>query len=157
MKVSATYPRANLLETPLVLIQYIPSLNTMLIRWKQKPDDRSFQEAYWVALRYVGEIRLVTLFCTDLTTCGALGRGQEAWLNLEYYPEVHKTVKEDIYAAVVFSEDHFKAIVSNYLVSSDLQQQSFIHFNYFTQQEEALYWLGQLNRGRDLAVYTALS
>ncbi|MBF9254693.1 hypothetical protein I2I11_15415 [Pontibacter sp. 172403-2] len=68
---------------------------------------------------------------------------------------VYNVIKDNIYAAVVFSEEHFKAIVSNYQVASPAAQHQFINFTYFTDLEEALFWLQSIKKGPDTALLSA--
>ncbi|WP_347159114.1 hypothetical protein [Pontibacter chitinilyticus] len=95
------------------------------------------------------------LYCTDLSNIGALDREQEVWLNLEYYPMVHNLLQSDFYVAVVFSEEHFKAIVTNYQASAPAELYAFTHFTYFTAVDEAIHWLMSIKKGQDTALLPA--
>ena len=108
--------------------------------------------AYLHALQYVCENRRTYYFCTDQTLIGPLDREQEEWLSQEYYPKVYDCIQSEIYAAVVFTNSHFQAIVANYQVSAVLPQQRFILFNYFTKMQEALLWLSDVKKGQDEAL-----
>ncbi|WP_242928306.1 hypothetical protein [Pontibacter vulgaris] len=125
---------------------------SILMKWVKMPETAAFKEAYLSTLNYVAGHPYVKLYCTDLTLSGSLNREQEGWLYSEYYALVYNIIRDDIYAAVVFSEDHFKALVTNYLATPAVPNNDFIHFNYFTEQEEALSWLGDIYEGRYTAV-----
>ncbi|WP_147383245.1 hypothetical protein [Pontibacter oryzae] len=111
-----------------------------------------FKAAYLSALYFVETQPCIRLFYTDQILIGAFDAQQEGWLVQEFYPKVQHIITEDIWAAVVFSEDHFKAIVSNYKVPSALPVQRFIHFNYFTNRQEAELWLKEMKKGQNLLV-----
>jgi len=129
-----------------------PELEILQVTWKQKPTDAAFVEAYLQGLSFVQEHVKVKLYCTDLSTIGPLGREQEAWLTNVYYNKLYETIKADIYVGVVFSEEHFKAIVTNYTATEISAEHNFIHFNYFTDKLEAFYWLESVKKGRDTVV-----
>lgn len=136
-------------DTPYVSVSHKVDTDILLINWKRSPSVKQFKEVYAAALQYVHQTSFVTAFCTDLTAIGPLNREQEAWLMLEYYPKVFQTIKTNITAAVVFSEEHFKAIVTNYQQPTYLQRQEFIHFNYFTDFQEAMHWLVDIKKGQE--------
>lgn len=136
-------------ENPSVNIVLHEQDKILLIRWLKKPDTDQLIEAYLYALKYVCANGKTYFFCTDQTLIGSLNRDQEEWLNQEYYPKVYDCIKNEIYAAVVFTNAHFKAIVTNYQVPTALPQQHFIHFNYFTNLQEALQWLSDVRKGQD--------
>ncbi|WP_266205415.1 hypothetical protein [Pontibacter kalidii] len=139
-------------NTPGVNITFQEQEKLLLIHWLKKPNMELLMEAYLRALQFVCENRQTYYFCTDQTLIGPLDREQEAWLNQEYYPEVYACIQDEIYAAVVFSNAHFKAIVTNYQVPATLPQRHFIQFNYFTKQQEALQWLSDVKKGQDVAI-----
>lgn len=139
-------------ETPSALVTYQEQERLLLIQWLRKPDMDLFMDTYLHALQFVCEHQQTYYFCTDQSQIGPLDREQESWLNQEYYPKVYDCIKDEIYAAIVFSNSHFKAIVTNYQASVTLPQQHFIHFNYFTKQQEALQWLLDLKKGQDVAL-----
>ncbi|WP_242919517.1 hypothetical protein [Pontibacter liquoris] len=113
-----------------------------------KPNAAIFEEAYLQLLKVVTTANVIKFYCTDLSSIGALDREQESWLNLEYYPKAYDLIQDDIYVAVVFSEEHFKAIVTNYQVTIPDTHHHFIQFTYFTNVEEALHWLQNI-KGQD--------
>lgn len=139
-------------ETPFVEVAHVKRAEALIIRWKVQPDDCSFRETYLKCSEYVMASQPLTYFCTDLTLIGSLEREYEAWLAIEFYPEFYKKIQKTIYAAVVFSEDHFKALIVNYQLPADSQAHAAIHFNYFTSQEEAWFWLESIKKGHDTAV-----
>ncbi|MFD2245168.1 hypothetical protein [Pontibacter ruber] len=144
-------------QTQIINIVYTAETQILQIEWKAKPSMAAFKEAYLKALQFVEEQQHTRFYCTDLTSCGPFDREQEAWLNTEYYPKVYKSIGSDIYAAVVFTEDHFKAIVSNYEPSQLSLNYSFILFNYFTVLHEAQDWLAQVQKGQETHLVPATS
>ncbi|GAA4436084.1 hypothetical protein GCM10023188_28740 [Pontibacter saemangeumensis] len=122
-----------------------------------KPDDAAFVHAHLAALQLSLERQSVKFYCTDLTSVGALTREQEYWLNQELYKKSYNILQDDFFVAVVFSEEHFKAVVSNYIVPSATPSHEFVHFNYFTDQAEALQWLRGIKKGQDTALIQAVS
>ncbi len=144
-------------ETPYIKVVYNTKEESLLINWLQKPGDDIFREVYLQLLRLATLNNLVKLYCVDLSCIGAFSREQEMWLILEYYPMVYSEIKDNIHVAVVFSEDHFKAVVANYQVSTLTEQHQFIDLTYFTSGDEALYWLESLKKGQDKAVLPAAS
>lgn len=145
------------LDTPYVYVDYQKEARTLSITWLKKPVTASFREVYLQALAFVGNHPDTTLYCTNLTHIGPLEREQENWLNQEYYPKVYGIIQDEIYAAIVFSDAHFKAIVSNYQLPAAFVQPDFINFNYFTSQHEAMTWLEDVKKGQDAAVLPPLS
>ena len=137
------------MESACVYILYDVNVDILMIKWKKSPSFIEFKEAHVAILQFVETSSSVTSFCTDLTYIGPLSREQEAWLMLEYYPNVYNCIKTDVNIAVVFSEEHFKAIVTNYQQPVNLLFQEFINFNYFTDFREATYWLEDIKRGQD--------
>ncbi|MEJ8802016.1 hypothetical protein [Pontibacter sp. H249] len=135
-------------DTPYVCLAHDVDADILLINWKRSPTFKHFKDTYLAALQYVQLNALITSYCTELTAIGPLNREQEAWLNVEFYPNVFSTIKSKINAAVVFSEEHFKALVTNYQQPTYLINQDFIHFNYFTDFNEALYWLRDTKKGQ---------
>ncbi|MBB6610065.1 hypothetical protein H7F15_03360 [Pontibacter sp. Tf4] len=131
-------------------------MEILQVIWKNRPTDAVFVETYLQGLAFVQEQVKVKLYCTDLTLSGPLEREQEAWLNNHYYSKVHDTIQEDFFVAVVFSEDHFKAIVTNY-TATEPAEHSFIHFNYFTDRAEAILWLESEKKGRDAIMFPTIS
>ncbi|GAB3195198.1 hypothetical protein ABID22_003598 [Pontibacter aydingkolensis] len=136
-------------DTPYVGISHDVATDILFINWKQKPTIKQLKDTYLSALQHVQQTCLITSFCTDLTAIGPLNREQEAWLMLEFYPSVYQIIKSSINAAVVFSEEHFKAIVTNYQQPAYLSRQDFIHFNYFTAYQEATHWLIDIKKGQE--------
>ncbi|WP_133242766.1 hypothetical protein [Pontibacter virosus] len=118
-----------------------------------KPDTEQFRNLYWQVLQFVKNSPNIRFYSTDISRIGPLDAEQEAWLSREYYPQVSDIIGEDIYAAVIFSEGHFKALVNNYIASQLLPLHEFIHFNYFTVKEEAMDWLLYMQKGQDLAIF----
>jgi hypothetical protein len=136
-------------ETPFANILHLNNTNTLVTKWLEKPDNAAFVETYGALLQYVTENHLVRLYCTDLTSIGSLTREQEAWLSLEFYQKAYNIIKAVCYVAVVFSEGHFRAIVSNYQLPAALPPPNYVQLNYFTDQEEALHWLESIKEGQD--------
>ncbi|MBC5773222.1 hypothetical protein H8S95_04030 [Pontibacter sp. KCTC 32443] len=128
-------------------------LEILQVIWKAKPTDSAFIETYLQGLTFVQEVRPVKLYCTDLTAIGPLEREQEGWLNNVYYEKLHETINSDICVAVVFSEEHFKAIITNYAATGTSSSHNFILFNYFTDRKEATYWLESVKKGQDTIVF----
>ena len=146
-------------QTTGVTITFRQKEGVLLIQWLRKPDMVQLQDAYLRALSYVCENRQLFYFCTDQSLIGALNREQEEWLSQEFYPKVYDCIQGEIFAAIVFNTEHFKALVSNYQVPALLPQQHFIQFNYFTMLQEALQWLSDIRKGQDealLAPHTGL-
>ena len=146
-----------LLETEYVIIRYIEEVNCLNIRWLMKPDDAAFVRAHLATLQFSLDRHAVKYYCTDLTLVGSLAREQEYWLNQEFYEKSYNILQDDFFVAVVFSEEHFKAVVTNYVVPSATPTHAFVHFNYFTDQGEALHWLGSIKKGQDTALIQAVS
>ncbi|WP_299821452.1 hypothetical protein [uncultured Pontibacter sp.] len=136
-------------DTPYVSIVFNVTAEILLIDWIQIPSTKQFKDSYFAALQFVEQKGTIISFCTNLSVIGSLSREQEAWLMLEYYPKVYQCIGENINAAVVFSEEHFKAIVTNYQQPTYLARQEFINFNYFTVFEEAMHWLAIIKKGQD--------
>jgi hypothetical protein len=136
-------------DTHYVFIHYSVEAEILLINWKLNPTNTQFKESYSEILNFVGNVCHVTSFCTDLTRVGALSREQEAWLVLEYYPKAQDFFNHNVNVAVVFSDEHFKAIVTNFQQPIYLTRQDFIHFNYFTKPQEAFQWLLDIKKGQD--------
>lgn len=139
--------------TPCVDILYLKEDKILLIKWKISPDYKEFTSAYLVLIELATSKYPTTFFCTDLSSIGSLKNEQEVWLNTEYYNLVFESIETEIYAAVVFSVDHFKAIISNYKATDVEVLHSFIHFNYFTSSKEACHWLSSIKKGQDALVY----
>lgn len=138
--------------TPFVDVEFVADVEFLLIKWKDKPDTQEFINTYSRILLYAMGKYNTNLFCTDLTKIGSLKNEQESWLNMEYYQQVYRGLDADIYAAVVFSEDHFKAMITNYRATETESLHSFIHFNYFTELKEASDWLASIKKGQDALV-----
>jgi hypothetical protein len=138
--------------TPCVDIKFIDEVDFLLIKWKQKPDNQVFREVYTRVLQYAKESYYTTLFCTDLSLIGSLKSEQETWLNSEYYQRVYNCLGVDIYAAIIFSEEHFKAMITNYKPAKTESLHTFIQFNYFTKMNEAFHWLASIKKGQDALV-----
>lgn len=124
----------------------------LTITWKAKPDTAQFKDVYWRVLQFVKTHRKTCFYCTDISMIGPLTSDQEAWLNKEYYPQVLNSIQSVIYAAVVFSEAHFNALISNYVAGRILPIHDFIHFNYFTDPAEAMDWLLYMQKSQDHAL-----
>lgn len=73
-------------------------------------------------------------------------------MSQECYKKSYDVLQDDFFVAVVFSEDHFKAVVFNYALPAATQVHKFVHFNYFTSQDEALHWLASVKEGQDIAL-----
>lgn len=143
-------------NSPLALISFSEDQDILSIRWKMKPDMEQFKNLYWQVLQFVKTKSKICYYSTDISQIGPFDTEQEAWLRREYYPQVLKIIGEHIYAAVTFSEGHFKALVSNYVASPPQPINDFIHFNYFTDVEEAADWLKLMQKGQDFA-FAAIS
>ena len=139
-------------ETPCVRIDFLDHFEILIIKWKIKPDDATFFDAYLTALQFLRNNCPVKLYCTDLTLIGPLTRDQESWLNQVCYKKSYNVLQDDFFVAVVFSEDHFKAVVFNYVLPETAQAHEFVHFNYFTCQDEALHWLSSIKEGQNTAL-----
>lgn len=142
-----------ILETPFVQLNFCNQTQVLLIRWLKKPADAVLQEVYTKGLLFLQNHPDLVLYCTDQSLIGSLSRAQEAWLMHEYYPKVYSIIGDSIYAAVVFSDEHFKAIVSNYQVPLAMPHQHFIQFTYFTDIGEAMQWLSDIKKGQDSAIF----
>ena len=136
-------------DTHYVSIHYNLNTEVLMIKWKISPTNRQFKHSYLDILEFVDNVYNATSFCTDLTTIGALSREQEAWLVLDYYPIAQQVINSSANVAVVFSEEHFKAIVTNFQQPAYLSKQDFIHFNYFTDPQEAIHWLIDIKKGQE--------
>ncbi len=136
-------------DTHYVFIHYSVEAEVLLIKWRQSPTNTQFKESYLDILDFVSNICIINSYCTDLSVIGPLSREQEAWLVLEYYPKAQSLLKHNINVAVVFSEEHFKAIVTNFQQPIYLSRQDFINLNYFTDSQEALHWLIDIKKGQD--------
>lgn len=138
-------------STPCARVEYKEEGNILLIKWNQKPDSDQFKNVYSRVLELAEKEYPTTLFCTDMSACGSLSTEQECWLNEEYYLQVYNSLKDNIYAAILFSEDHFKAIISNYKELEADSLHAFMHFNYFTKTNEAFQWLSSIKKGQDVS------
>lgn len=141
-------------ESSLAQIAFLDTRGALSIRWKAKPDMEQFKVVYLEALRFVRGVGKIRYYSTDISQIGAFDTEQEAWLSREFYPQVSDCIKTEIFAAVIFSEGHFNALVTNYAASNLTSTSDFIHFNYFTNEEEALDWLSFMQKGQDLVLYT---
>lgn len=130
-------------------IIYNSNEEILYVNWKQRPSNNAFIETYLRGLEFVQEQVPVNLYCTDLSQLGPLEREQEAWLNNVFYSKLYDVLKTDIYVGVVFSDNHFKAIVTNYTATEATAHHHYVHFNYFTDREEAIFWLESVKKGRD--------
>ncbi|WP_018478189.1 hypothetical protein [Pontibacter roseus] len=139
-------------ETCFASITYSRKPEALFIKWKTKPDTQQFVDVYWQVLQFVKNNPRICFYCTDISQSGPFDSEQEAWLNAEYYPKVFDCIQSDIYAAVVFSEGHFKALVSNYVATQLLPLHEFIHFNYFTNPDEAWDWIAYMQESQDFAL-----
>ncbi len=138
-------------DSKLAHISFSESFDILSIRWKANPDMEQFKNLYWQVLQFVKTQKKICYYSTDISQIGPFNTDQEAWLSREYYPQVSNIIGENIYAAVIFSEGHFKALVNNYVASDPLPLNDFIHFNYFTDVEEAADWLKLMQKGQDVA------
>lgn len=139
-------------ETPCVEISYLFQVSCLFIKWLSRPDNATFVEAHSAVLQFSIDNPVVRSYCTDLTSVGSLTREQESWLSLEYYQKSYKKLQCTFFVAVIFSEEHFKAVVSNYQVPSALSPHPYVFFNYFTDSYEALHWLECIEKGQDSAL-----
>ncbi|MBX0332871.1 hypothetical protein K3G39_06445 [Pontibacter sp. HSC-14F20] len=139
-------------DSSYAFVAFLKEAGVLCISWKLKPDTEQFRNIYWQALQFVKINPSICYYSTDISRIGPLDPEQEAWLSREYYPQVSDILGQDIYAAVIFSEGHFKALVNNYIASRLLPVHDFIHFNYFTEKEEAMDWLLYMQKGRDSAI-----
>lgn len=144
-------------ETPSVTIAYCFKTNGILVRWQEITCLDGFKEVYGKVFDFAVKQYKIKHYCIDLRLAGALTREQENWLTSYYYNEVNRVIKDCISIAVVFSEEHFKAIIRNYYAAAEIQQHDFIQFNYFTDVKEAEYWLCSIQKGQDTAVDLQLS
>ncbi len=144
-------------ESPSAFIEYFADCNGVLIKWKKLKDLRSFKVVYNKVLERAVKKYKIKYYCTDLRAVGPLSREQEAWLVSEYYHAVYRELKDKIALAVVFSEEHFNAIVHNYQLPAVNKQPDFIQFNYFTDLREALDWLRAMQKGQDQTILMSAS
>lgn len=133
-------------------VTYLEEAGILSICWKLKPDMEQFSELYLKGLQFVKANPGIRFYSTDISQIGPFDVEQEAWLSRVYYPQVADIIGENIFAAVVFSEDHFNALVNNYVASHQLPLNDFIQFNYFTAIEEALDWLLYMQKGQDMVL-----
>jgi hypothetical protein len=138
-------------DSSLALISYSGTDDVLSIKWKANPDIEQFKNLYWQVLQFVKANQKIRYYSTDISRIGPFDPEQEAWISREYYPQVADIIGENIYAAVIFSEGHFKALVSNYVASHMSPTDDFIHFNYFTDATEAIDWLMLMQKGQDFA------
>lgn len=124
-------------------------LEILQVIWKAKPTDNALIDTYLHGLAFIQDVTPVKLYCTDLTAIGPLERDQEAWLNNVFYSKLHAALQTDIFVSVVFTEEHFKAIITNYTATKPATLHDFILFNYFTDRQEAFHWLESVNKGLD--------
>ncbi|TXK52192.1 hypothetical protein FVR03_01870 [Pontibacter qinzhouensis] len=139
-------------STPAADLVYLPDTEVLMLRWKEKPDTTSFKKEYMMAFQFVAKYPHIRYYCTDLTKSGAFERDQELWLTTYFYDTVNKLLHADVFAAVVFSEKHFNAIVHNYMLQAANAKHNFIHFNYFTLLPEALHWLRSIKKDQDMII-----
>ncbi len=138
--------------TPCVCVNFKEEDNILFVKWEKKPDTTAFKNAYTRVLQLAKVDYPTTLFCVDMSVCGSFDVEQENWLNYEYYLEVFTGIKDNVYAAIVFSEEHFKAIISNYKAMEKDTFHAFMHLNYFTETKEAFNWLNSIKKGQDAAL-----
>lgn len=144
-------------DTPFLNLYYYADAGIMQVSWKKKPTVTALQEAYWKVLAFGTDQKSVRLICTDLTESGSLDREQEAWLANVYYKKVYDAVQDDIFVAVVFSEEHFKAIVYNYQITPHDAAHDFIQLHYFTSLKQAFDWLTYIKKGQEVTLLQASS
>ncbi|AKD04566.1 hypothetical protein POKO110462_11360 [Pontibacter korlensis] len=137
-------------DTASVNITFQEQDSLILIRWLHQPDMVMMADAYLNGLQFVCKHPNTLYFCTDQSVIGPLDRELENWLLHDFYPSVYRCLEREIYAAVVFSDAHFKAIVTHYQATTPLPQH-FIHFNYFACLQEALQWLSDVKKGQEIA------
>lgn len=139
--------------TPCVSVEYRKVEKVLLINWETKPDTITLRETYSRVLQLAtAEEYATNIFCTNMSLCGAFTVEQENWLSQEYYPQVYSGIRDNVYAAVVFTEEHFKAIITNYKDVKTDTFHSFMHLNYFTNTAEAFSWLKSIKKGQDAAL-----
>jgi hypothetical protein len=136
---------------PSVSVEYKCEENILLLKWAKKPDTEVFKQAYNRLLHFATEEYPTSLFCVDMSECGSFDSDQEEWLAKEYYLKVYGGVQDTIYAAVIFSEAHFQAIISNYKALENEPFYYFLHLNYFTKTREAFNWLSGIKKGQDVS------
>jgi hypothetical protein len=139
-------------ETSYVCLDFSSQPEVLSIQWKVKPDMEQFKNGYWQALQFVKGHRKIRYYSTDISRIGPFDQEQEMWLNWEFYPQVLDCIQADIYAAVIFSEGHFQALVNHYVAPNLLPIHQFIHFNYFTSSAEANDWLHFIKESQDFAL-----
>ena len=139
-------------ETLKVCVSFFEGSQTVLTKWESKPSLKAFKEANLHILSVLSQNKALKNFCTNLAFIGALSHEQEMWLDAEYYPEVHNILKSDFFLAVVFSEGHFQAIVHNYHLAHAKPKHDYVKINYFTDFDEALHWLDNVQKGQDAAL-----
>ncbi len=119
------------------------------VTWKKRPTNSAFTEMYLQGLAFVKEQTPVNLYCIDLTAIGPLNRDQEDWLSTEFYPNLLATLNTKVFVAVVFTDVHFNAIITNYTATEPAETHEQLLFNYFTDREEANHWLESVKKGQD--------
>lgn len=137
-------------ESSLALVTFSDLHDILSINWKAKPDIEQFKNLYWQVLQFVKGNGKICYYSTDISLIGPFDPEQEAWLSREYYAQVYAGIQSDIYAAVIFSDDHFNALINNYVPSRQLPLSDFIHFNFFTDAAEANDWLINMQKGQNL-------
>lgn len=132
-----------------MLIEFNSDSGVLQIKWVQKPSLEDLKDTYSKVFQMADESYSTAYFCIDMSECGSFSVEQENWLQQEYYPLVHQALHKSIYIAIVFSEEHFKAIISNYKTQKPELFHPHMHFNYFTNAGEAQHWLKSIKKGQD--------
>jgi hypothetical protein len=139
-------------DTKFAQVTYLEEVGILSICWYRNPTMEQFTHLYLQGLQFVKENPGIRFYSTDISRIGPFDAEQESWLSRLYYPQVSEIIGEVIYAAVVFSENHFQALVNNYVASHIVPLSDFIQFNYFTNSDEALDWLRYMQKGQDLVL-----
>ncbi|MBD1395936.1 hypothetical protein H9Q13_02060 [Pontibacter sp. JH31] len=139
-------------DTPYAYITYSSQSEVLSIKWKDRPSLEQFKNVYWQGLQFVKAHPEIRFYCVDISLIGPFDQEQELWLNWEFCPQVLDCIQTNIFAAVIFSEEHFNALVNNYVAPSLLPIHGFIQLNYFTDAVEAHDWLAYTQRSQGFAL-----
>jgi hypothetical protein len=107
-------------------------------RGKMKPEQ--FREALMKALRFARDHH-IKQWLLDLREIGKLSEEEEAWVQVQLFPQIMMHLGTDNYLAVVVDERCYADMVSESGLLGLRSYNSFIVINTFSQLPEAIAWL----------------
>ena len=116
------------------------SNSRLMFQCRSKMESEQFRDAFMKALRFAREHH-VKKWLLDLREIGKLSEEEEAWVQVQLFPQIMMHLGTDNYLAVVVDERCYDDMVSESGLLGLRSYNSFILINTFSQLEEAIAWL----------------